>query len=161
MNDKDTEPEFNVEEEVKKMGSYMHTYNQEYGEGDYIFDNFYTWYEKLGLKKHIVPTDAESEYLDTITDETEQCKALVHESNHAYNKIEKLRKHVLILFFVSLVFLLFFKCIWILIPSAIIIIYYLYLKRALNHYGTSRGIMLSICYENNKHKQKDHQKIFR
>ena len=161
MIDKAKEPEFNVEEEVKKMGSYMLTYNQEYGEGDYIFDNFYTWYEKLGLKKHIVPTDAESEYLDTITDETEQCKALVHEPNYAYNKIEELRKHVLILFFVSLVFLLFFKCIWMLIPSAIIIIYYLYLKRALNHYGFLRGIMLTICYENNKSKQREYQKIFK
>jgi hypothetical protein len=161
MTNENSEAEFNVEEEMKKIRPFMDTYNQEYGEGDIIVDNFYTWYEKLGLTRHIVPTDAELEYLDTITNEIEQCKAFVHESNYAYNKIIELRKHILIVFFISLVFLLFFKCIWIGIPSVLIFIYYLYLKKIAEGYLITLQIMLVSCYVNDQHNQEEIQKTFR
>jgi hypothetical protein len=119
----------------------------------YIVENYFKWYEKIGLVSHSDATDEEAEYLDNF-DTVKQCDLFVeqHEfmikllKNYRLNTIELIAVIAVISFFVNFIFLN--------LVSIVLVAYIINLHFKIKRNYMERGIMYSIGYELNEIEKK-------
>ena len=121
---------------------------------DNFVNNYFKWYEKLGLRYH-KPIEKEYKCLEKYDDDDpELLNILIDQDTVTINHFRKIKKYLINVLFIIPIISLLFNMIYLNALLIVGLIYFLLLRKTTKYVLVSRGIMYNIAQDNKETKLK-------